>query len=299
MTRPRQVSPGDVVFCTRRCTRRQFLLRPDPDTCQILEYCLAYCAAKYGIELHEFVVMSNHYHLVVSDPLGNRPDFFRDLNKLVSSAINCRFGQFENLFEPGSYNAVRLLETSDLEDKCVYTLANPTEAGLVSSPRYWEGVISWNMAYGEVKQVERPSVYFRDCMPATAALVLTRPPGFDPRLTDHEVRERIRQRARAKAADIATRIRDAGGGFMGMKRVLKQQRTSSPATRAPRFGIRPNVAGRSKWARIEALQALKTFLTRYAQARLAWLAGDRDTEFPPGTYLMAHRFGVRVAPAFN
>ena len=54
-----------------------------------------------------------------------------------------------------------------------------------------------------------------------------------------------------------------------------------------------------KWARIEALQALKTFLTRYAQARLAWLAGDRDIEFPPGTYLMAHRFGVCVAPAFN
>ena len=74
---------------------------------------------------------------------------------------------------------------------------------------------------------------------------------------------------------------------------------SSPATRAPRFGIRPNVAGRSKWARIEALQTLKTFLTRYAQARLAWLAGNRDTEFPPGTYLMAHRFGGRVAPAFS
>ena len=32
---------------------------------------------------------------------------------------------------------------------------------------------------------------------------------------------------------------------------------------------------------------------------LAWLAGDRDIEFPPGTYLMAQRFGVRVAPAFN
>ena len=84
-----------------------------------------------------------------------------------------------------------------------------------------------------------------------------------------------------------------------MARYLSALARSSPATRAPRFGIRPNVAGRSKWARIEALQALKTFLTRYAQARMAWLAGDRDIEFPPGTYLMAHRFGVRVAPAFN
>jgi len=84
-----------------------------------------------------------------------------------------------------------------------------------------------------------------------------------------EVRERIRQRARAKTGDIATCIHNAGGDFMGMKRVFQQPRTSSPSTRAPRFGIRPNIVGRSKWARIEALQALKTFLTRYAQARPA------------------------------
>ena len=32
---------------------------------------------KYGIELHEFVVMSNHYHLVFTDPHGNRPEFFK------------------------------------------------------------------------------------------------------------------------------------------------------------------------------------------------------------------------------
>ena len=299
MTRPRQVSPGDVVFCSRRCTRRQFLLRPDPDTCQILEYCLAYCATKYRIELHEFAVMSNHYHLVLSDPLGNRPEFFRDLNKLVASATNCRFGQFENIFEPGSYNAVRLLETSDLEAKCVYTLVNPTEAGLVSSPRYWEGVISWKMEYGHVGQVERPGVYFRDCMPASVELVLTRPPGYDARLTDLELRHRIRQRCRVEAGDIAQQIRDAGGGFMGMKRVLKQPRTSSPLTRAPRFGIKPTVAGKNKWARIEALQSLKKFLSDYTQARLAWLAGNRTIEFPPGTYLMAHRFGVRVVPVFS
>ena len=95
------------------------------------------------------------------------------------------------------------------------------------------------------------------------------------------------------------RIRGDGGGFLGMKRVLRQPCDSAPHTRAPRFGIKPNVAGKNKWARIEALQTLKSFLSRYVDARLAWVAGMREVEFPPGTYLMARRFGVTVAPVFN
>ena len=59
------------------------------------------------------------------------------------------------------------------------------------------------------------------------------------------------------------------------------------------------MAGKNKWARIEALQVLKSFLTRYTEARLSWVSGMREVEFPPGTYLMARRFGVTVAPTFN
>ena len=95
------------------------------------------------------------------------------------------------------------------------------------------------------------------------------------------------------------RIRGDGGGFLGMKRVLRQPWDSAPHTRAQPFGIKPNVASKNKWARIEALQTLKSFLSRYVDARLAWVAGMREVEFPPGTYLMARRFGVTVALVFN
>jgi len=298
VTLPRSIEPGDVVLGTRRCSERRFFLRPDPETCQLFEYCLARCANNYGIELHEFVVMSNHYHLVFTDPHGNRPDFFRDLNKQVASAVNVRLKRFENMFAPGSYNAPKLLEASDVEEKCIYALTNPTEAGLVKAPRYWTGVSSWSMEYGVTRVVERPDVYFRDCMPATVELRLTRPSGLYPEFDNRAARRRLRQHAEWKAYEIAESIRANGGGFMGMKRVLRQPCESAPQTRAQRFGIKPNVAGKNKWARIEALQMLKSFLTRYVEARLAWSAGMREVEFPPGTYLMARRFGVTVAPAF-
>lgn len=80
-----------------------------------------------------------------------------------------------------------------------------------------------------------------------------------------------------------------------MKRVRRQPPDSSPSTRAPRRGIRPTVAGKNKWARIEALLRNQAFLDAHQQARLRFEAGEHRVVFPLGTYLMLHRFGVAVA----
>ncbi|MGH1347837.1 MAG: hypothetical protein ACRBN8_40155, partial [Nannocystales bacterium] len=77
-------------------------------------------------------------------------------------------------------------------------------------------------------------------------------------------------------------------------RVRRQPTDSSPSTRAPRRGIRPTVAGKNKWARIEALQRNEAFLEAHEQARLLFEGGKRNVVFPLGTYLMVQRFGVAV-----
>jgi REP element-mobilizing transposase RayT len=48
---------------TRRCSERRFFLRPDALVTQIFLYCLGTAAAMFGVQLHAFVAMSNHYHL--------------------------------------------------------------------------------------------------------------------------------------------------------------------------------------------------------------------------------------------
>jgi len=42
---------------------------------QIFTYCLAVAAKKAGILVHAIVVISNHYHIVCSDPKGRLPEF--------------------------------------------------------------------------------------------------------------------------------------------------------------------------------------------------------------------------------
>ena len=38
---PRQILPGSTYLITRRCTQRQFLLKPSPLTNQVIAYCYA------------------------------------------------------------------------------------------------------------------------------------------------------------------------------------------------------------------------------------------------------------------
>ena len=298
MTRPRRIVPGEVLMGTRRCIERRFLLRPDGITTKLFKHLLARAARLTGVLLHDFQVLSNHYHIVFTDPLGLRPEFFRELNSLLARSVNQVFGRWETFFAPGSYNAVVLVDGDALEEECLYTLCNVVESGLVSLPERWDGANSWSMEYGEPETVSRPkSVFFTEEMREEETLVLVRPEGLYPELSDAEARARLRAKAKERSRKLARELHAKGGAFMGMKRVMRQPRESSPKTRAPRRGIRPTVAGKNKWARIEALQRNICFLVDYEDARTRFEDGERDVRFPLGTYKMLHRFGVAVAAA--
>jgi hypothetical protein len=297
MTRPRFITAGEVVMGTRRCSERRFFLRPCSVSDHLFKYCLARAARLSGVLLHEFQVLSNHYHVVFTDVRGQRPEFFRELNQFVARGINASVGRWENVFAPGSYNAVALVDSEAIERECLYTLCNVVKHGLVRLPEYWDGVCSWSMNYGDSKRIQRPKGFFDGSSGKTRkeeVLTLVRPAGLYPDLDDAEARALLLDKARERSHAIGEELRERGGSFMGMKRVRRQPTNSSPSSRAPRRGIRPMVAG-NKWARIEALQRNQAFLDAHEDARLLFEKGKRDVVFPLGTYLMAKRYSVAVA----
>ncbi len=77
--------------------------------------------------------------------------------------------------------------------------------------------------------------------------------------------------------------------------VLAQRTTGRPAPGEPRRRLKPRVACRDKWKRIEALNRLAKFLHAYREALAAWRKGIRNALFPPGTYLLRLTHGVRCA----
>ena len=294
MTAPRQVLPGTTYLVSRRCTQREFLLKPSLLANLVFKFVLAVAAARYGVLIHAVCVMSNHFHLVLTDPRAHLPDFSRLLDGVVAKALNALYGRWENFWAPFSYSAVALISPDDIVEKVAYTLANPATAGLVEHGGEWPGVWSDPRSIGQAEPIERPGHYFAQngSMPERAELVLSTPPGFQS-TEDFQAKVIARVNQLEKAAAVEREAKNLP--VLGARRVLKQKHTDRPARGEPRRVLDPRIAARDKWKRIEALGRLVSFLENYRQAWLRFCCGDENVLFPHGTYLMRVRFGVACA----
>ena len=97
MTAPREVLPGRCYLITRRCTRREFLLRPDEVTNKAFLYCLGEAAQRYGIDVVSVLALSNHWHGIVYDRDGRFPEFLAHFHKLVAKVLNARWGRWDDI----------------------------------------------------------------------------------------------------------------------------------------------------------------------------------------------------------
>lgn len=297
MTAPRQILEGATYLVTRRCAQRQFLLTPTPLVNAILKYLLAVAARRYGVQIHAYCVMSNHLHLVVTDPGARLPMFEQYLDGLGGRALNAALGRREALWKPSSYSAVRLLEPADVVDKTAYVLANPVAAGLVQTGRAWPGLWSAPESVGgEPVQVERPRFFFRakGTMPPRVELELTVPPGFG---SAAEFREAVARALEEREAKAVWAAQAAGRGFLGEERVRAQAPASRPKSEEPRVYLNPRIACRDEVRRKEAIGGLLDFLRAYRAALRALRRGVEGVLFPYGTYWLrvAHRVPCAAA----
>lgn len=297
MTAPRQVLRNGLYLITRRCFGRMFLMRPSERANEIILYVLAVAARRHGILLHAYCVLSNHLHLVVSDPNGTLPAFEQYMGSLIARAMNSLLGRWESFWAPGSYSAVSLSTREDVLEKMAYVLANPVAAGLVRRGREWPGLWSApeRMGAGKVR-VKRPCHFFRPegPMPETVEMELVRPPGFE---STKELRKELDAAIETLEDQAARRLGQEGRSFLGARRAMAQKPFARPAPVEPRRELNPRVACRDKWKRIEALLRLKRFISDYREAWSRYARGVRDTEFPAGTYWMRLMHGARCAAA--
>jgi REP element-mobilizing transposase RayT len=290
MSLPRRVLPQKTYLITRKCAQRTFLLRPSDEANAVFRYVLAVAAERYRIQLHAVCVMSNHTHIVLTDPCANLPRFNQLLNALVARALNASLGRWEDFWNRKSYSAVTLVSPSDIVKEAAYTLANPVAAGLVRTGRMWPGVWSEPDRIGAgSEEVKRPGRFFsatRSSLPETAKLEFTPPPGF----TAEGFRALLSSALQEKEREAAEKYK---GKFKGVAHVLKQNPLSRPTSPDPRRGLSPRVAAKDKRKRIEALAELVDFARFYRDALARWRAMERDVVFPAGTYLMRVLHGVR------
>jgi hypothetical protein len=145
---------------------------------------------------------------------------------------------------------------------------------------------------GRPLRATRPLHFFRPDgpMPDAFELPLTLPAELGPAAeVVSELRDRIRAIELEREADRGR----TGRRVLGRRAVLAQSWRDGPASVEPRRNLRPQVASRSKWARIEALLRNRAFVMEYASARKRWRDGIAAV-FPPGTYWLQRFASVPV-----
>lgn len=293
MAHPRCILPNGVYLITRRAYQRTFRLRPHPLTNQVTAYCAAWAAAKSGVRLHAYVVMSNHHHLVVTDPRGVLPDFLRELHRTITKALNALHGERENLWAAEPASVVLLPTLRDVLTKIAYCAANPVAAALVMAPESWPGVNYWRPGARVV--VRRPAVYFdpRGDMPATVELCIVPPSGVDAVDWSTQVVRAVTEKvSEARASVIAQ-----GRRFLGARAVQETPVLAKASSSEDAGGHRPSLASQDAGVRRLYRSAQTAFRAAYGRALELWQRGCRHTVFPPGTWWMRVHHRVAVAPA--
>jgi hypothetical protein len=218
-------------------------------------------------------------------------------DSLVARALNASLGRFEAVWaSDGSYSAVEPLTPEDLVAKTAYVLANPVAAGLVRRGSEWPGLWTSPEQIGTAKLVARRPEHFFDpkgYMPEMVELELAVPPGFAPDEFRGQLSSALDELEERHHAELAS----AGGRFLGVARVLAQSPFARPKAGEPRFGMKPRVASRDKWRRVEGILRLKSFLEDYREAWHERRSGATNVLFPAGTYLLRVLHGVQCAGA--
>lgn len=294
MSRPRQVFAKQFYLVNRRCTQRQFLLRPDDDTNNAFIYCLAEAAQRYGIDVVLPVAESNHHHTIIYDRHGRYPAFIEHFHKMLARSQNARRGRWENFWSSEQVCVVRLVNRADVLAKLAYAATNPVKDRLVERVHQWPGVNGYvKLLAGRPLTAKRPYYFFRasGSMPDSVTLELVVPPELGSR---DEFLSDLRKLVETIEKRVADERRRTGSRVVGRRRVLEQSWRSSPTSLEPRRNLRPQFAARDEESRIAVLVSYREFLMAYRIARIDWLGG-LSVAFPPGTYWLQRFAGVPIA----
>ena len=125
-----------MYHVTSRGNERKNIVRSDKDRELFLKV-LAETVEGYHIVCHAWVMMDNHYHLLLETPEANLSRALRHLNGVYTQKFNRRNSRTGHLFQ-GRYKAILVEKGTHLLELCRYVVLNPVRARMVNHPKEWK-----------------------------------------------------------------------------------------------------------------------------------------------------------------
>ena len=149
----RHYIPGHIWHITHRCHKREFLLRFARDRHRYLQW-LYKARKKYGLTILNYMITSNHIHLLVVDD-GER-DVIPNSIQLVAGRTGQQYNQRKDrrgAYWEDRYHATAVESGEHLARCMVYIDTNMVRAGVVKHPSMWPFC-----GYNEIQEPRRKNV---------------------------------------------------------------------------------------------------------------------------------------------
>jgi REP element-mobilizing transposase RayT len=133
MARPLRIEyEGAIYHVTARGNERGKIFFSKTDYERFKEY-IAAAKLKFSLILHAYVLMANHYHLIIETPEKNLSKIMHYLNSSYTTYVNVKRKRSGHLFQ-GRYKAILVDKDNYLLELSRYLHLNPVRANMAQKP---------------------------------------------------------------------------------------------------------------------------------------------------------------------
>lgn len=286
---------GALVEVTCRTIQGRFLLKPTDDLRTIIVGVLARAQSLSAVDVHAFVFLSNHYHLLLSvESALHLARFMNFLNSNLAREAGRMF-KWREKFWGRRYQAIVVSEEEASQiDRLRYILSHGCKEGLTARPQDWPGAHcvmalvegqplrgAWFDRTREYAARTRGETFHRLEFSSVETIILEPLPCWR-HLSKTKRRSRIREIVTGIETETVSRHAKEGTRPLGLKAVRAQHPHQRP--RKLKRSLAPAFHAATKEARRELVEAYGWFLSAYRDAARRLRQGDRHASFPEGSF---------------
>ncbi len=130
MPRKKTYRTADLPYhVTARCSNKEWFEIPLDKVWEIFSNYLWFISNAYKVRIHAFVLMDNHFHLLIRTPEANIDEAMNYLLREVSKAIGRETGRINQIFG-GPYHWTTIKNSIHYQHVYKYIYQNPVQAGI-------------------------------------------------------------------------------------------------------------------------------------------------------------------------
>lgn len=288
----RVYSETGMYFVTARTFQARLLLTPSKQLNEIVGGVLARAVALSGIELHGYVVVSNHVHLLVTARGASLSIFMQYFLGNTARKVGRLVG-WTGAFWQRRFAAAPVLDDESALTRLEYILAHGVKEGLVRTPADWPGLscldslqtgrsevarfFHWVRRWKKGALVEGGANAWDDRWAEELELPLTRIPAWAA-LSQHEVGRRVQR----MVDSIVSTARETFLSVKGAKAVSREHPHRRPAQ--CKRSSQPLCHAATKAARSDFREMISRWVAAYSSASASFRKKEWTVEFPPWAF---------------